>query len=897
MDCNLDAVSCIAWWQNLVSSGSEFDDSIAFIGNRFGMILAIDVVSGVRLRHFYVPLSIERIEISADRSSEFLLINCHKSVQYKYPLGAMRNYQIDHSDRSLVENLQSKEKSIKTLFFNQLISNKSIENKEVNHLNFDSVRCFSDSIYIEEDSGLLNTQETIEDSSIDGTKDSINDSWILSPQNHTGRIFVIKNNLQRFPNLHGNSRRNSEAEHIDSSRYSQNQIESNCYDTSLSPDSSKIEFDNPILEIYEFSLENFDIRFKAPPSTNKRYCFRINKDLVEKIQSIRLIDCGSRFFLLLLNNEICFMISKSLTSKASSDESDLIVLNQEESLSNISGLDGNLDEFINGFSLIDLSNDLTTDPKTREEFRSDSSTRSEKNRIINAFVIKPGTQNVSIEEFLKQKMNTPMNSDAQDDPEFSNQSFSKDQIFFQSLLQTKYEESIQKIDEQILIVTDRSVFVIESMEKMFGNLFHTEIQKIWTKFYSAYQEDYDIANILPYVRLMVECFVSQEVQSSQRLSFGWALHGQLGHGSIEDVYVPKLIDYFERLQNCPLIDIAAGYAHTAALDINGDLYIFGQNSYGQLGNICKTDTIKSILPRKVNLTGGPVKLISCGPFHTVVMIESEQSGNEKKIFCWGINPRIWRTRMRSINYFTIDSKKNSDKKQTISDYAKIRELSLPKINPNDQIIDIKAGQSYIIILTKSGKVFTMDYNSDHRAETSQDFDAEAMHTAEYFGSKIVDVSCGSHFVLALDSQGNLWNLGGTKSLLKAQNSADFRRFSANRERKQSISKSMFDHKRSCSDKVSLFSDGNHAKPTVIFSVSKPNQTKSLDNDVKKDSIHHYRCRQIKKNFKKKINQLKTENPVLKEQFDLLRTIIFDCYYSDFRSLIERLGFEWNQKKL
>lgn len=52
-------------------------------------------------------------------------------------------------------------------------------------------------------------------------------------------------------------------------------------------------------------------------------------------------------------------------------------------------------------------------------------------------------------------------------------------------------------------------------------------------------------------------------KTGQMFSFGWALHGQLGHGSIEDVYVPKLIDYFERLQNCPLIDIAAGYAHTA----------------------------------------------------------------------------------------------------------------------------------------------------------------------------------------------------------------------------------------------------------------------------------------------------------------------------------------------
>ena len=47
-------------------------------------------------------------------------------------------------------------------------------------------------------------------------------------------------------------------------------------------------------------------------------------------------------------------------------------------------------------------------------------------------------------------------------------------------------------------------------------------------------------------------------------SFGWSLHGQLGHGnSIDDQYEPKLIRYFIDTIKVSIADVAAGYAHTA----------------------------------------------------------------------------------------------------------------------------------------------------------------------------------------------------------------------------------------------------------------------------------------------------------------------------------------------
>lgn len=45
-------------------------------------------------------------------------------------------------------------------------------------------------------------------------------------------------------------------------------------------------------------------------------------------------------------------------------------------------------------------------------------------------------------------------------------------------------------------------------------------------------------------------------------SWGWALHGQLGHGLIEDEFRPRRVQFFDSIQ---VADVAAGYSHTAGM--------------------------------------------------------------------------------------------------------------------------------------------------------------------------------------------------------------------------------------------------------------------------------------------------------------------------------------------
>lgn len=66
--------------------------------------------------------------------------------------------------------------------------------------------------------------------------------------------------------------------------------------------------------------------------------------------------------------------------------------------------------------------------------------------------------------------------------------------------------------------------------------------------------------------------------SGQVYCWGWGIHGQLGHGTCDNEYYPRLLA-FEH----PVMQIAAGYAHSLMVTCGGKLYGFGSNAFGQLG--------------------------------------------------------------------------------------------------------------------------------------------------------------------------------------------------------------------------------------------------------------------------------------------------------------------------
>ncbi|KAL0462229.1 UNVERIFIED_CONTAM: Ultraviolet-B receptor UVR8 [Sesamum latifolium] len=85
-----------------------------------------------------------------------------------------------------------------------------------------------------------------------------------------------------------------------------------------------------------------------------------------------------------------------------------------------------------------------------------------------------------------------------------------------------------------------------------------------------------------------------------------------------------------------IIKIAAGYHHSAAITVDGELYVWGKNANGQLGLGKKAEKIVP-LPRKVEcLDGVTIKMVSLGFEHSIAVtgrdIRSESNG---ETLSWG----------------------------------------------------------------------------------------------------------------------------------------------------------------------------------------------------------------------------------------------------------------------
>ncbi|CAA0805850.1 Regulator of chromosome condensation (RCC1) family with FYVE zinc finger domain [Striga hermonthica] len=103
-------------------------------------------------------------------------------------------------------------------------------------------------------------------------------------------------------------------------------------------------------------------------------------------------------------------------------------------------------------------------------------------------------------------------------------------------------------------------------------------------------------------------------------SWGEELGGRLGHGVDADVLHPKLIDV---LSNTNIELVACGENHSCAVTLSGDLYTWGNGHFGLLGH---GNEVSHWVPKRVNgpLEGIHVSSISCGPWHTAVVTSSGQ---------------------------------------------------------------------------------------------------------------------------------------------------------------------------------------------------------------------------------------------------------------------------------
>ncbi|NWG26902.1 MAG: T9SS type A sorting domain-containing protein [Ignavibacteriaceae bacterium] len=109
--------------------------------------------------------------------------------------------------------------------------------------------------------------------------------------------------------------------------------------------------------------------------------------------------------------------------------------------------------------------------------------------------------------------------------------------------------------------------------------------------------------------------------------------GQLGDGSNINSSVPVAVNTSGVLSGKTVIQVAAGYYHSLALTSDGNTYSWGRNDYGQLGN-GNTGTNRN-LPVAVStsglLNGKTITKIAAGAFHNLVLT------SDGELYTWGFN--------------------------------------------------------------------------------------------------------------------------------------------------------------------------------------------------------------------------------------------------------------------
>ncbi|CAN8256534.1 unnamed protein product [Cochlearia groenlandica] len=283
--------------------------------------------------------------------------------------------------------------------------------------------------------------------------------------------------------------------------------------------------------------------------------------------------------------------------------------------------------------------------------------------------------------------------------------------------------------------------------------------------------------------------------TKQGESFSWGeeSEGRLGHGVDSNIQHPKLID---ALNTTNIELVACGEFHSCAVTLSGDLYTWGKGDFGVLGH---GNEVSHWVPKRVNfmLEGIHVSSIACGPYHTAVVTSAGQlftfgdgtfgvlgHGDRKSVFI----PRevdslkglrtvraacgVWHT--AAIVEVMVGSSSSSNissgKLFTWGDGDKGRlghGNKEPKLVPTcvaalvePNFCQVACGHSLTVALTTSGHVYTMGspvYGQLGNSHT----DGKVPNRVEgkLHKSFVEEIACGAYHVAVLTSRTEVYTWG------------------------------------------------------------------------------------------------------------------------------------------
>ncbi|XP_050097648.1 probable E3 ubiquitin-protein ligase HERC4 isoform X1 [Anopheles aquasalis] len=217
----------------------------------------------------------------------------------------------------------------------------------------------------------------------------------------------------------------------------------------------------------------------------------------------------------------------------------------------------------------------------------------------------------------------------------------------------------------------------------------------------------------------------------QVYSWGSNAVGQLGQETdTTRQIVPRLIRSIAAKQ---VVQIAAGHYHCLALTNSGELYAWGSNAYGQLGLGMTNEKVST--PTLVqSLAGVPIAFIACGGNHSFAISKSGA------IFGWGKNT------FGQLGLNDLASRQFPTQLRTL------RSLGVRYVS---------CGDDFSVFLTAVGGVFTCGAGTfGQLGHGSCNNEILPRMVFELMGSKITQIACGRRHTLAfVPSRGKIYGFG------------------------------------------------------------------------------------------------------------------------------------------
>ncbi|KAL9317636.1 hypothetical protein ACSQ67_014153 [Phaseolus vulgaris] len=216
--------------------------------------------------------------------------------------------------------------------------------------------------------------------------------------------------------------------------------------------------------------------------------------------------------------------------------------------------------------------------------------------------------------------------------------------------------------------------------------------------------------------------------------------GLLGHGTDVSHWIPKRIA--GPLEGLQVALVTCGPWHTALITSTGQLFTFGDGTFGVLGH---GDRENVSYPREVeSLSGLRTIAVACGVWHTAAVVEvivtqSSASVSSGKLFTWGDGDK------NRLGHGDKDPRLEPTCVPSLIDYNFHR---------------IACGHSLTVGLTTSGQVFTMGSTVYGQLGNPQsDGKLPCLVEDKLAGEPVEEIACGAYHVAVLTCKNEVYTWG------------------------------------------------------------------------------------------------------------------------------------------